>query len=69
MYGTHKHLVGNIYKVVLETQAAEPMAIHCIIHQQALCRKNGPISEVMNVVVQNVNYIRKSALSSIPYRF
>ncbi|XP_025420225.1 general transcription factor II-I repeat domain-containing protein 2B-like [Sipha flava] len=63
MCGAHTGLVGNICKAVFETGAAAPMAIHCIIHQQALCGKNAPISEVMNIVVQNVNYIRKSALS------
>ncbi|XP_025409478.1 general transcription factor II-I repeat domain-containing protein 2B-like [Sipha flava] len=63
MCGAHTGLVGNICKAVLETGAAAPMAIHCIIHQQALCGKNAPIYEVMNIVVQNVNYIRKSALS------
>lgn len=60
---THTGLVGNVCKAVLETGTAAPMAIHCIIHQQALCGKNAPISEVMNIVVQNINYIRKSALS------
>ncbi|XP_025420222.1 general transcription factor II-I repeat domain-containing protein 2-like, partial [Sipha flava] len=63
MCGAHTGLVGNICKAVFETGAAAPMAIYCIIHQQALCGKNAPISEVMNIVVQNVNYIRKSALS------
>ncbi|XP_025406820.1 general transcription factor II-I repeat domain-containing protein 2B-like, partial [Sipha flava] len=63
MCGAHTGLVGNICKAVLETGAAAPMAIHCIIHQQALCGKNAPIYEVMNIVVQNVNYIRKNALS------
>jgi hypothetical protein len=39
------------------------MAIHCIIHQQTLCGKHFPMSEVMNVFMQNINYIRKSAFS------
>jgi hypothetical protein len=63
MSGTHKGLVGNMCEAVLETGAAKAMAIHCIIHQQTLCGKNSPISEVMNVVVQIVNYNRKIALS------
>jgi hypothetical protein len=63
MSGTHKDFVGNVCKAVLETGVAKPMAIHCINHQQNLCGKNAPISEVMNVVVPNVNYIKKSALS------
>lgn len=33
------------------------------LHQQALCGKNASLSEIMNIVVHNVNYIRKSALS------
>lgn len=63
MCGTQKGLIGNVCKAVLETEAAYPMEIHCIIHQQALRVKNAPISEVMNVVVRTVNYIRKSAFS------
>jgi len=64
MCGAHTGLVGNVTKAVLETGTAAPMAIHCIIHQQALCGKNAPIFEVMNIVVQNVNYIRRSNIKA-----
>ena len=52
MCGAHTGLVGNVSKAILETGTAAPMAI----------------SEVMNVVVQNVNYIRKSALVTVSLR-
>lgn len=63
MCKTQKGLIGNVFKAVLETGAEIPMAIHCVIHRQALYGENVPISKVTNVVVQTVNYNRKIALS------
>lgn len=53
----------TVFKAVLETGTAELMAIHCVIYQQTLNGKSVQISEVINVVVHIVNFIRKSALS------
>jgi hypothetical protein len=36
MPGTHKGLVGNVCKAVLETGVTKPMAVYCIIHQQTV---------------------------------
>jgi hypothetical protein len=36
MSGTHKGFIGNVCKAVLETGAAKPMAIRCIIHQHCV---------------------------------
>lgn len=47
----------------METVKAKLMTFHCIIYQQALCRKNTPLSKVINIVVLIKNYIRKNALS------
>ncbi|XP_066239740.1 general transcription factor II-I repeat domain-containing protein 2-like [Saccopteryx leptura] len=38
-------------------------AIHCILHQEALCAKNIQLKEVMDVVVKTVNFIRARGLN------
>ncbi|XP_046683452.1 general transcription factor II-I repeat domain-containing protein 2A-like [Homalodisca vitripennis] len=60
MSGTKTGVVGNVYKAVEGTSGEKPIILHCIIHQQALCGKNLEISEVMEIVVKTVNYIRSS---------
>jgi len=49
--GILKGLTENVCKTVLETGVTVPLTIHCIIHQQALCGKSAPISEVMNIIM------------------
>ncbi|XP_066213931.1 general transcription factor II-I repeat domain-containing protein 2-like [Saccopteryx leptura] len=39
------------------------VAIHCILHQEALCAKNIQLKEVMDVVVKTVNFIRARGLN------
>ncbi|KAM3936090.1 general transcription factor II-I repeat domain-containing protein 2B-like [Leptodactylus fuscus] len=38
-------------------------AIHCILHQEALCAKNIQLKEVMDVVVKTANFIRARGLN------
>lgn len=63
MCGTKTGLVGNICNAVTGAGADKPMILHCIIHQQALCGKHMKISDVMDVVVQTVNFIRSHSLT------
>ncbi|KAL3859345.1 hypothetical protein ACJMK2_009570 [Sinanodonta woodiana] len=42
---------------------SHPIAIHCLIHQQALCSKSLKWDSVMNIVVSCVNFIRAHALN------
>ena len=63
MCGTKSGLVGNICKAVQQIGAEKPMILHCIIHQQALCGQSLQLSDVMDVVVSTVNFIRSHALA------
>jgi len=56
-------LLRYVCKTIFETRAAESMAIHCIIHQQALGEKISTIYKTTNLIVRIVNYIRQSAFS------
>eukprot|EP00079_Xenopus_tropicalis_P025450 XP_012818727.1 PREDICTED: general transcription factor II-I repeat domain-containing protein 2-like [Xenopus tropicalis] len=46
----------------------EAIALHCIIHQQALCSKCLPCDNVMSVVVKCVNQIRSRGLTHRRFR-
>ena len=46
----------------------EPIALHCIIHQQALCSKCLKFDNVMTVVVKCINQIRSRGLKHRKFR-
>ena len=46
----------------------EPIALHCIIHQQALCSKCLKFDNVMTVVVKCINQIRSRGLKHRRFR-
>ena len=46
--------VARICETMKAIGAEEPIVLHCIIHQEALCAKSLEICEVMNVVVRSV---------------
>ena len=62
MAGVRKGLIGQIRTQLEDLQIPDPLYIHCIIHQQALCGKNLDISCVLKPVVSAVNFIRGHAL-------
>jgi len=61
MCGTKKGLIGQIF-TNCEKEGFQPMTLHCIIHQQALCGKTLDLSCVMDPIISTVNFIRSSAL-------
>jgi len=63
MSGIKKGLVGQVRQTCADKSIAEPMFLHCIIHQQALCAKYVDMSCVWNPVVKMVNFIRSHELT------
>ncbi|XP_041447439.1 general transcription factor II-I repeat domain-containing protein 2-like [Xenopus laevis] len=63
MVGSMKGVVGRINKEMDQLNHSRPIAIHCLIHQQALCCKSLKWDSVMKVVVSCVNFIRAHALN------
>lgn len=57
IFRTREYLTGNVYKAVSKTEVTPQITVNCIIHQQSLCGEYTPISEVMNVLIQIVNFI------------
>lgn len=43
-------------------------AIHCILHQEALCSKSLKMKEVMEIVIKTVNFLRSRALNHRQFR-
>lgn len=68
MCGTGKGLIGNIFNVCKELNCPNPIAIHCIIHQQVLCAKNTNVVNVVEVVSSMVNFIRSRGLNHRQFR-
>ncbi|XP_034260429.1 general transcription factor II-I repeat domain-containing protein 2-like [Pantherophis guttatus] len=63
MAGCMKGVVARINKEMDKHNHSHPIAIHCLIHQEALCCKSLKWDSVMKVVVSCVNFIRAHALN------
>ncbi|KAG8239756.1 hypothetical protein J437_LFUL018194 [Ladona fulva] len=68
MSGIKKDLVGQVKQMCNEKNIPQPMFLHCIIHQQALCAKYVDICSVLNPVVKMVNLIRSRGLNHRQFR-
>lgn len=68
MIGKKNGLVALVQRKMEEQNAEQPVALHCIIHQQALCSKCLKFENVMSVVVKCVNYIRSRGLQHRQFR-
>ncbi|XP_069469912.1 general transcription factor II-I repeat domain-containing protein 2-like [Ambystoma mexicanum] len=62
MVGSKKGVIACINQEMDKHNYSHPMAIHCLIHQQALCSKSLKFDSVMTIVVSCVNFIRAHAL-------
>ena len=62
MTGRKNGLVVLVQNKLEDEGVEEVIALHCIIHQQALCRKCLKFDNVMSVFVQCINQIRSRGL-------
>ncbi|XP_069498946.1 general transcription factor II-I repeat domain-containing protein 2-like [Ambystoma mexicanum] len=62
MVGSKKGVIACINQEMDKHNYSHPIAIHCLIHQQALCSKSLKFDSVMTIVVSSVNFIRAHAL-------
>ena len=63
MVGSKKGVLARINQEMDRHNHSHPIAIHCLIHQQALCSKSLKWDSVMKIVVSCVNFIRAHALN------
>ncbi|KAM8967123.1 general transcription factor II-I repeat domain-containing protein 2-like [Pelodytes ibericus] len=63
MVGSKKGVIARINQEMDKHNHSHPIAIHCLIHQQALCSKSLKWDSVMKIVVSCVNFIRAHALN------
>ena len=63
MVSNNVGLVGLLRKKLDKDFGVSMSAIHCVIHQEALCGKHLKIQDVMNVVVKTINFIRSRGLN------
>ncbi|XP_050522733.1 general transcription factor II-I repeat domain-containing protein 2B-like [Daktulosphaira vitifoliae] len=63
MIGSKNGLVTKILHQMATQNLEQPLPVHCIIHQQALCCKVLEMDHVMNVVRDIVNFIRSRGLN------
>ena len=68
MSGIKKGLAGQVKQMCNEKNILQPLFLHCIIHQQALCAKYVDISSALNPVVKMVNLIRSHGLNHRQFR-
>ena len=68
MTGRKSGLVALAKKKLEEEGVEEAIALHCIIHQQALCSKCLKFDNVMSVVVKCINQIRSRGLKNRMFR-
>ncbi|XP_066121047.1 general transcription factor II-I repeat domain-containing protein 2-like [Saccopteryx bilineata] len=63
MVGPKKGVIARINLEMDKLNHSHPIAIHCLIHQQALCSKSLKWDSVMKIVIRCVNFIRTNALN------
>ncbi|TKS65945.1 General transcription factor II-I repeat domain-containing protein 2 [Collichthys lucidus] len=68
MTGRKNGLVALVKKKLEEEGVEEAIALHCIIHQQALCSKCLKFDNVMSVVVKCINQIKSRGLKHRRFR-
>lgn len=68
LIGKRNGLVGLIQRKLEKENADPAIALHCIIHQQALCSKCLKVDNVMPVVVKCINYFRSRGLQHLQFR-
>ena len=68
MTGRKNGLVALVQRKLEEEGVEEAIALHCIIHQQALCSKCLKFDNVMSVIVKCINHIRSRGLKHQMFR-
>ena len=68
MTGRKNGLIALVQKKLEEEGVEEDIALHCIIHQQALCSKCLKFDNVMSVLVKCINQIRSRGLKHRMFR-
>ncbi|KAK0145575.1 General transcription factor II-I repeat domain-containing protein 2 [Merluccius polli] len=68
MTGKKNGLVALVQRTLAEENSDPVIALHCIIHQHALCSKCLTFQHVMSVIVKCVNYIRSRGLQHRQFR-
>ena len=68
MTGRKNGLVALVQKKLKEEGAEEAIALHCIIHQQALCSKCLNFDNVMSVIGECINQFRSRDLKHRMFR-
>ncbi|CAN7950549.1 unnamed protein product [Ixodes hexagonus] len=64
MVGSKSGLVGRLRKKLADLGIAKQFAaVHCILHQEALCSKSLQMKSVMDIVFGTVNFVRSRALN------
>ncbi|KAM8812643.1 general transcription factor II-I repeat domain-containing protein 2-like [Rhynchonycteris naso] len=63
MVGSKKGVIAHINQEMDKRNHSHPIAIDCLIHQQALCSRSVKWHSVMKIVVSCVNFIRANALN------
>jgi hypothetical protein len=65
MVGVRKGLIGIVHEreIELQNHPENLTNFHCIFHQQNLCAKSIKFTNVMEVVVASINFIKSHALN------
>lgn len=69
MVGEKKGFLGRLKTFLVERNILNKVhAIHCILHQEALCAKSVSLKSVLDIVVKIINKIKGSALKHRQFR-
>ena len=68
MTGNINGLVARVQRKLEEEGVENAVALYCIIHQQALCRRCLKFDNVMSDVVKYINHIRSRGLKHRQFR-